>query len=201
VDPRLSRSDADDRPQGRLTLKPLPTRLEGPILIEPTVHRDERGFFAETYRASVLADVGITDDFVQDNHSRSAKGIVRGIHYQPGMAKLVRCSRGAILDVVVDLRRGSPTFGEWESARLDDENLRQLYCPNGFGHAFCVLSEDADVLYRCSAYYDPAAEGGVAYDDPEIGIEWPAGLELVASERDRSAPRLAEVASDLPFSF
>jgi dTDP-4-dehydrorhamnose 3,5-epimerase len=179
----------------------IPTSLDGPTLLEPVVHRDERGFFTETYRQSVLAEAGIHDDFVQDNHSRSTRGIVRGIHYQPGMAKLVRCAQGAILDVVVDLRRGSPTFGEWEGVRLDDENLRQLYCPDGFGHAFCVLSESADVLYRCSAYYDPEAEGGVAYDDPDIGIEWPADLELIASDRDRSAPRLAAAAPDLPFSF
>jgi dTDP-4-dehydrorhamnose 3,5-epimerase len=182
-------------------MKVVPVRLEGPVIIEPVVHRDERGFFMETYRRSVLADAGIHDDFVQDNHSRSARGIVRGIHYQPGMAKLVRCSRGAILDVAVDLRRGSPTFGEWEGVRLDDENLRQFYCPDGFGHAFCVLSESADVIYRCSSYYDPETEGGVAYDDPDIGIEWPADLELVASDRDRSAPRLAEAEPDLPFSF
>jgi dTDP-4-dehydrorhamnose 3,5-epimerase len=182
-------------------VKPIPTRLDGPILLEPVVHRDERGFFTETYRRSVLAEAGIDDDFVQDNHSRSARGIVRGIHYQPGMAKLVRCSRGAILDVVVDLRRGSPTFGEWEAARLDDENLRQFYCPDGFGHGFCVLSETADVLYRCSAYYDPDTEAGVAFDDPEIGIEWPQELELIASERDRSAPSLAVASSELPFSF
>ncbi len=182
-------------------MKALPTRLDGPILLDPVVHRDERGFFTETYRRNVLTEAGIADDFIQDNHSRSAYGIVRGIHYQQGMAKLVRCSRGAILDVVVDLRHGSPTFGEWESARLDDENLRQLYCPDGFGHAFCVLSETADVLYRCSAYYDPELEGGIAFDDPEIGIEWPAAIDLVASDRDRAAPRLAEIEPKLPFDY
>jgi dTDP-4-dehydrorhamnose 3,5-epimerase len=182
-------------------VKTLPTRLDGPILLEPEVHRDERGFFVETYRETALANAGITDDFVQDNHSRSSRGIVRGVHYQPGMAKLVRCARGAIVDVVVDLRRGSPTFGEWESARLDDENLRQLYCPDGFGHAFCVLSDVADVLYRCSDYYDPSTEGGIAFDDPEIGIEWPADLELIVSERDRNAPSLAEAAPALPFAL
>ena len=182
-------------------MKRVPTRLDGPLLLEPTLHRDERGFFAETYRREELAALGVADEFVQDNHSRSVRGIVRGIHYQPGMAKLVRCSRGAILDVVVDLRRGSPTFGEWEAARLDDETLRELYCPDGFGHGFCVLSESADVLYRCTAYYDPQTEGGVAYDDPDIAIDWPADLELIASERDRSAPSLAEVSSELPFAL
>ncbi len=181
-------------------MKSLPTRLEGPILMEPVVHRDERGYFAETYRQSVLSELGIDDDFVQDNHSRSSRGVVRGIHYQPGMAKLVRCARGAIVDVVVDLRRGSPTFGEWEGYRLDDENLRQFYCPDGFGHGFCVLSETADVLYSCSDYYDPTTEGGVAFDDPDIGIEWPGDVELIASERDRAAPRLAAARDSLPFA-
>src|SRR3954470_4951687 len=149
----------------------LETRLEGPVLVRPVVHGDHRGFFHECYRREAYADLGIREEFVQDNHSRSSHGIVRGMTFQvgDGMAKLVRCARGAILDVVVDLRRGSPTFGEWEAARLADENLRQFYCPDGFGHARRVLSETAGVLYRCSAYYDPGAEGGVAFDDPEIG--------------------------------
>jgi dTDP-4-dehydrorhamnose 3,5-epimerase len=117
------------------------------------------------------------------------------------MAKLVRCSAGAILDVVVDLRRGSPTFGQSEAFALDDENLRQLLCPVGFAHGFCVLSELADVVYRCDAYYDPASEGGIAYDDPDLGIAWPEGLELIPSARDAAAPRLREVAEDLPFRY
>jgi dTDP-4-dehydrorhamnose 3,5-epimerase len=171
----------------------LPTKLDGPVLVEPVVHGDERGFFMETYRRNVFEELGVPDEFVQDNHSRSGRGIVRGMHYQPGMAKLVRCARGVILDVVVDIRPGSATFGEWESHELSDANGRQLYVPEMFGHGFCVLSEVADVVYSCSAYYDAEIEGGFAYDDPEIGIEWPADLELVASERDRSAPRLAEL--------
>jgi dTDP-4-dehydrorhamnose 3,5-epimerase len=182
-------------------VKRLPTRIEGPILIEPVVHRDPRGFFHETYRASTYAELGIADEFVQDNHSRSGRGIVRGMHFQLDMAKLVRCSAGAILDVVVDLRRGSPTFGEWEAFTLDDENLHQLYCPIGFAHGFCVLSESADVLYKCSSYYDPSLERGVAYDDPEIGIEWPADIELLPSERDAAAPRLSEIEAELPFVY
>ena len=182
-------------------MKRLPTRLEGPVLIEPVVHRDARGFFQETYRLSSFAELGIEDEWVQDNHSRSARGVVRGIHYQPGMAKLVRCARGAIVDVLVDLRRGSPTFGEWEAFPLDDENAHQLYCPDGFGHSFCVVSEVADVIYMCSAYYDPDAEGGIAYDDRDIGIEWPAGVDLEPSARDASAPSLREAEPSLPFTY
>jgi dTDP-4-dehydrorhamnose 3,5-epimerase len=171
----------------------LETRLDGLRLIEPAVHGDERGFFLETYRASTLRELGITDEFVQDNQSRSAHGVLRGMHFQPGMAKLVRCARGAILDVVVDIRPGSPSFGRWESQQLDDRDHRQLYLPDGFAHGFCVLSQEADVLYSCSAYYDPAREGGFRYDDPEVGIQWPEDLELTVSERDRSAPLLREL--------
>jgi dTDP-4-dehydrorhamnose 3,5-epimerase len=183
-------------------VKRLKTRLDGPILIEPEVHGDARGFFVETYRKSEYAQLGIEQDFVQDNHSRSGRGVVRGIHFQlpPGQAKLVRCARGAILDVAVDLRRGSPTFGGWEGHELTDENLRQLYLPIGFGHGFCVLSEVADVIYKVSGYYDAAIERGIAYDDPEVGVEWPTGIELIVSERDASAPTLSEVAEQLPFS-
>ena len=181
-------------------MEALPTRLEGPILLQPAVHRDQRGFFIESYRASVLADLGVDDVWVQDNHSRSTRGIVRGMHFQPGMAKLVRCARGSIVDVLVDIRRGSPTFGQWEAFELDDEDLRVLYCPDGFGHGFCVTSDIADVAYKCSTYYDPAAESGFAHDDPEVGIEWP-DLDLIASERDSSAPKLGEIEGTLPFSF
>jgi dTDP-4-dehydrorhamnose 3,5-epimerase len=176
------------------------TRLDGPILIEPVVHGDARGFFQETYRKSVFAELGIREDFVQDNHSRSTRGVVRGIHFQlpPGQAKLVRCARGAIFDVVVDLRRGSPTFGQWEAHELSDGNHRQLYVPIGFGHGFCVLSEVADVIYKVSSYYDPDTERGFAYDDPDVAIDWPA-LELLPSGRDRDAPLLREIEEDLPF--
>lgn len=180
----------------------LETRLEGPILIEPTVHGDERGFLHETYRLSAYRELGVTEEFVQDNHSRSSHGIVRGMHFQvgQGMAKLVRCSSGAIRDVLVDIRKGSPTFGQWESFELNDDNLHQLYCPIGFAHGFCVLSERADVLYKCSSYYDPEIERGISFRDPEVGIEWPE-IELVYSERDAAAPLLSQVAADLPFSY
>ena len=184
-------------------MKRLPTRLDGPILVEPVVHGDERGFFHEYYRRNVFAELGIPEEFVQDNHSRSKRGIVRGMHFQvgAGMAKLVRCARGEILDVVVDLRRGSPTYGQWESFQLNDSNLHQVYCPIGFAHGFCVISDVADVMYKCSGYYDEAIERGIAYDDPEVGIEWPAGVDLIPSQRDASAPRLSEIADELPFTY
>ena len=179
----------------------LKTRLDGPVLIEPVVHGDARGSFHETFRADRLADLGITEEWVQDNHSRSARGVLRGMHFQlgPGQAKLVRCARGAVVDVVVDVRRESPTFGKWEAFELDDERHRQLYVPVGFAHGFCVLSESADVLYKCSSYHDPELERAIAYDDPDVGIEWPE-LELTVSERDRAAPRLAEIADEISFA-
>ena len=186
----------------------LDTRLEGPILVQPKVFGDERGFFAETYRREEWAELGISHEFVQDNHSRSRRGVVRGMHFQfrggprdEGQAKPVRCARGAILDVVVDIRRGSPTFGEWEAFELSDLSMRQLLCPVGFAHGFCVLSDVADVVYRCDAYYDPQSEAGIAYDDPDLAIAWPEGLELVPSARDAGAPPLADVADELPFEY
>lgn len=178
----------------------LQTRLQGPILFKPTVHGDKRGFFLETYRRDALREAGISEDFVQHNHSRSKQGIVRGMHFQPGQAKLVRCARGSVLDVVVDLRRGSPTFGEWEGVELDDVGNQQLFVPDGFAHGFCVLSEVADLVYLVSTYYDPSSEAGFRYDDPEVGIDWP-DLELSASERDQKAPPFRELADTLPFSY
>ncbi len=155
-------------------MKRLPTRLSGPVLLEPVVHADARGFFAETYRETALSEAGIGERWVQDNHSRSRRGALRGMHFQPGQAKLVRCARGAIYDVLVDVRPGSETFGEWEAVELDDAALRMLYVPDGFAHGFCVTSDEADVVYKCSSYYDPATERGFAHDDPAVGIEWPA---------------------------
>jgi dTDP-4-dehydrorhamnose 3,5-epimerase len=178
-----------------------PTTLEGVLLIEPAVHGDHRGFFHESYRENAWAEAGVPTTWVQDNHSRSRRGIVRGMHFSlgEGQAKLVRCGRGRILDVVVDLRRQSPTYGQWEGFELDDDTLKQLYIPVGFAHGFCVLSDVADVIYKCSSYYDPAVERGFRFDDPEVGIEWPTDLELDVSERDRTAPLLREIAPDLPF--
>jgi dTDP-4-dehydrorhamnose 3,5-epimerase len=178
----------------------LDTTLNGVILLEPEVHGDARGFMVETYRADTWAELGIGVEFVQHNHSRSAKGTLRGLHFQtePGQAKLVRCPRGKIFDVAVDLRRDSPTFGHWEGHELDDENHRQLFVPAGFGHGFAVLSEEADVTYLLSSTYDPATESGIAWDDPDVGVEWPVADPLL-SERDKRAPRLGEVAERLPF--
>jgi dTDP-4-dehydrorhamnose 3,5-epimerase len=178
----------------------LPTRLDGLVLLAPDVYGDARGFFMETWRADAWLEHGIPTDFVQDNHSRSRRGTLRGIHYQthPGQGKLVRVARGRVFDVVVDLRRGSPTFGQWEAVELDDERGVQLWIPIGFGHGFCVVSETADFVYKCTAYYDPATEAGIRFDDPDVGIEWP-DVELIYSQRDRDAPRLSEVADSLPF--
>ena len=175
--------------------------MDGPVLLEPAVHGDARGFFLESYRANVWAEYGVDDVFVQDNHSRSGRGVVRGMHFSvgSGQAKLVRCARGAILDVVVDLRRESPTYGEWESHELTDSSARQLYVPIGFAHGFCVLSDVADVTYKCSTYYDAAVERGFRFDDPRVGIEWPDDVELIVSRRDVEAPTLAEIADELAF--
>jgi dTDP-4-dehydrorhamnose 3,5-epimerase len=180
----------------------LPTALAGPVLLAPSLHGDERGFFMETFRADAWAAHGVPTQFVQDNHSRSRRGTIRGIHFQthPGQGKLVRVARGSVLVVVVDLRRGSPTFGRWESFDLDDERGHQLYVPVGFGHGFCVTSEVADFVYKCTAYYDAATESGFRFNDPDVGIEWP-DVELLYSERDRTAPRLAEIADSLPFEM
>jgi dTDP-4-dehydrorhamnose 3,5-epimerase len=174
-------------------MRRVDTRLDGPVLIEPVVHGDARGFFQETYRKEVFAELGVREEFLQDNHSRSRLGVLRGMHFQPGQAKLVRCARGSILDVLVDIRPGSESFGEWEAFPLDDETHHQLYVPDGFAHGFCVTSELADVVYKVSTYYDPASESGFRFDDPEVGIEWPAGIELQVSDRDRGAPLLSEL--------
>jgi dTDP-4-dehydrorhamnose 3,5-epimerase len=182
----------------------LDTRLAGPILIAPKIIGDERGFFCETYRRNVYDELGIPHEMLQDNHSRSGHGIVRGMHFQigRGAAKLVRCARGAIFDVVVDVRRGSPTFGEWEGFELTDENMHMLYCPVGFAHGFCVVSDLADVMYKQDNYYADGTERGIAYDDPDVGIAWPLTPEvLIPSERDATAPRLRDVADDLPFVY
>ncbi len=178
----------------------LETKLDGVVLLEPEVHGDSRGFMVETYRRDAWAKQGIDVEFVQHNHSRSSRGTLRGIHFQtePGQAKLVRCPRGRIFDVAVDLRRGSATYGQWEGHELDDEAHRQLFVPAGFGHGFAVLSDVADVAYLCSSVYDPKTESGIAWDDPEVGVEWPVEGPLL-SERDKVAPSLAEVAETLPF--
>jgi dTDP-4-dehydrorhamnose 3,5-epimerase len=178
----------------------LETRIDGLVLVQPRVISDDRGFFFETFRRDEFVDLGVTPEFVQDNHSRSARGTVRALHFQlsPGQAKLIRVARGAIYDVAVDLRRGSPTYGSYEAFELSDENAHQIFIPVGFAHGFCVTSDVADVSYKVSSYYDPATERGIAFDDPDIGIPWPAQQPLV-SERDRTNPRLSEIAPDLPW--
>jgi dTDP-4-dehydrorhamnose 3,5-epimerase len=178
----------------------LETKLDGVVLLEPEVHGDARGFMVETFRSDTWAELGIDVELVQHNHSRSSKGTLRGLHFQtaPGQAKLVRCPRGKIFDVAVDLRRDSPTFGQWEGYELDDETHRQLFVPVGFGHGFAVLSEEADVTYLLSSTYHPATESGIAWNDPDVGVEWPVEDPLL-SQRDEQAPRLTEVADSLPF--
>jgi dTDP-4-dehydrorhamnose 3,5-epimerase len=184
-------------------MRRLPTRLDGPILLEPTVHGDHRGFFVETYRREVYGELGIPEELVQHNQSRSGRRVVRGMHMQigEGLGKLVRVARGRILDVVVDVRDESPTFGEWEAFELDDEGHHQLWCPVGFAHGFCVLSDVADVVYAQSGYHAPDLERGFTYADPDVAIAWPADVELIPSERDANAPRLAEIAAELDFRY
>lgn len=178
----------------------IETKLDGLVLVEPDVHGDERGFFVETFSAGAWKDMGVDAEFLQHNHSRSGKGTLRGLHFQtaPGQAKLVRCPRGAIFDAAVDLRRDSPTYGQWEGYVLDDEKHRQLFVPVGFAHGFAVLSGLADVTYLVSSLYDPATEAGIRWNDPEVGVEWPVDEPLL-SQRDIDAPLLGEVADDLPF--
>jgi dTDP-4-dehydrorhamnose 3,5-epimerase len=181
-------------------MKGLPTKLDGVVLVEPVVHGDERGFMVESFSRDAWRELGVDTDFVQQNHSRSRQGTLRGIHFQtePGQAKLVRCARGEILDVAVDLRRGSPTYGQWEAHVLDDVKHRQLFVPVGFGHGFAVLSDEADVCYQVSSYYDPATEAGIAWDDPDVAVDWQVAEPLL-SGRDKQAPYLREVADSLPF--
>ena len=180
--------------------KRLETKLDGVVLLEPRVFGDERGFFVETFSRDAWAEHGVEAEFVQHNHSRSGRGILRGLHFQtePGQAKLLRCARGAIFDVAVDLRRDSPTFRRWEGYELDDVRHRQLFVPVGFAHGFCVLSDEADVAYKLSSLYDPATEAGIAWDDPDVAVDWPLADPRL-SDRDRKAPRLSEVADELPW--
>ena len=180
--------------------KRLETGLEGLALIEPDVFGDERGFFVETFSQDAWRELGVEADFVQHNHSRSSAGTLRGLHFQtsPGQAKLLRCPRGKIFDVAVDLRSDSPTYGKWEGYVLDDENHHQLYVPVGFAHGFCVLSEVADVTYLVSSLYDPETEAGIRWNDPEVGVEWPVETPLL-SQRDIDAPLLRDLADSLPW--
>lgn len=176
-----------------------PTRLSGPMLIEPRVFADARGYFFESFRRDPYRAAGIDAEFVQDNHSRSTRGTIRALHFQadPGQPKLVRVARGRAWVVALDIRRSSPTFGEWESFELDDERNLQLYVPIGFAHGFCAVSEVMDLVYKVGSYYDAATERGIAWDDPDLAIPWPAD-EPVVSERDRHHPVLAQIGEELP---
>jgi dTDP-4-dehydrorhamnose 3,5-epimerase len=180
-------------------MKVSETSLPGVLLVEPVVHGDERGFFLETYHRQRYGAAGIDLEFVQDNHSRSRRGTLRGLHAQVEreQGKLLRCVEGEIFDVAVDARRGSPRFGQWVGEVLSAANFRQLWIPPGFLHGFCVLSETAQVEYKCTDLYVPSDEISVAWDDPEIGIDWPIEDPLL-SERDRAAGTLAEMRERLP---
>src|SRR5580704_10944682 len=167
--------------------------LENMAVIVPEVFQDSRGFFMETYRADQFRELGLPTDFVQDNHSRSAKGVVRGLHFQwePAMGKLMRVTSGSAFLAAVDIRKGSPTAGEWVGLEVSAENRRQVWAPAGFARGFCVLSETAEIQYKCTGIYSNKAESGIRWDDPAIGIEWPL-KEVTVSDKDRKAQTLAQ---------
>ena len=176
-------------------MKAIPTAIAGPLILEPKVFGDARGFFMESYNARVFHEAtGLDVNFVQDNHSRSARGVLRGLHYQVEQAqgKLVRVTRGSVFDVAVDLRRASPTFGQWAGVELSEDNHRQLWIPPGYAHGFCVLSEVADFQYKCTDFYFPADEGGLLWNDPDVGIPWPI-TEPQLSAKDANNPRLRDL--------
>ncbi len=171
--------------------------LQGLALLVPSVFEDSRGFFAESYnRERFRAVTGVDTEFVQDNHSRSIRGVLRGLHYQLSpreQGKLVRVVRGAVLDVAVDIRRSSPTFGEWFSVELTEDNHKQLWVPPGFAHGFLTMSESADLVYKVTEYYSPEHDRGIRWDDPEIGIDWPdVGIDPIVSQKDADAPFLRD---------
>ena len=170
------------------------TKLEGVLLVTPQVFGDDRGFFMETYNQQKALEAGLPGEFVQDNHSKSVHGVLRGLHYQcpQWQGKLVRVVQGEVYDVAVDIRAGSPTFGEWIGIYLNDENKQQLYVPEGFAHGFCVTSDTAEVVYKCTALYAPEQEGSLLWNDPEIGIEWPLSKPSL-SAKDAAGQRLREL--------
>ncbi|MDI4658560.1 dTDP-4-dehydrorhamnose 3,5-epimerase [Xanthobacter autotrophicus] len=184
-------------------MKIEPYVLQGLFLIEPRRFGDNRGFFAETWSRRILKDAGIDIDFVQDNHSLSRQtGTVRGLHFQSPpheQAKLVRCGRGRLFDVAVDLRRGSPTYGRWAGVELSAENGRQLLVPSGFGHGFVTREPDTEIVYKCSDYYAPECDGGIRWNDPDIGVHWGLSEAAGISDKDTRAPLLADF--DTPFTW
>ena len=173
------------------------------ILIKPTRHKDERGFFSETYSRRRYKELGIDVEFLQDNHSFSWEpGTLRGLHFQAppnAQGKLVRCGKGAIFDVAVDIRKGSPTFGHWRGYELNEENGHQLYVPVGFAHGFLTLKPESEIVYKCTDYYAPKAEGSIRWDDPSIGIKWPLSENIILNERDAIAPLLKDF--ETPFNL
>lgn len=170
------------------------TKLEGVLLVTPKVFGDDRGFFMETYNQQVAAELGLPSQFVQDNHSKSSYGVLRGLHYQSPQwqGKLVRTVQGEIYDVAVDIRDGSPTYGEWVGVYLNDENKQQLYVPEGFAHGFCVTSDTAEVVYKCTSLYAPEQEGSLLWNDPDIGIDWPIASPNL-STKDEQGLRLIDL--------
>jgi len=175
----------------------IETALPGVVILKPKIFGDPRGFFAETYHQQKFADLGITAAFVQDNHSRSSRGTLRGLHYQlrRPQAKLCRVVEGAVFDVAIDIRRGSATFGKWVGVTLSADEMNQIFIPAGFAHGFVVLSESAQFLYKCSDFYDPASEGGVAWNDPDLNIRWPL-TEPLLSEKDSRYSALKDIPPD-----
>ena len=177
------------------------TKIEGLVIIEPSVFGDERGFFMETYSKKVFAENGINVEFVQDNHSQSTRGVLRGLHFQkPPFAqdKLVRCTRGEVLDIAVDIRKNSPTFGQFESVLLSEENKKMVFIPQGFAHGFLVLSDIAEFQYKCSNFYNKESEGGILWNDREISIDWPI-MDYILSDKDKLWSSLAEIKNNTVF--
>lgn len=175
------------------------TSIQGVYIIEPTVFGDSRGYFMETYQANEFKEAGLDYDFVQDNQSKSKKGVLRGLHFQytKPQGKLVRVIKGEVFDVAVDLRKGSETYGKWEGVILSEENKKQFFIPEGFAHGFLVLSDEAEFTYKCTDFYDGDDEGGIIWNDPEIGIDWPIeGLEILLSEKDKEWKTMSETETD-----
>lgn len=175
------------------------TKIEDVILIEPHIFGDARGFFMEAYKKSDFMSAGITENYIQDNHSKSTKGVLRGLHYQlnpQAQAKIVRCPRGKIFDVAVDIRKNSKTFGKWVGYELSEENKNMLYIPAGFAHGFVVLSQEAELMYKVSTEYSPVLDRGVRWDDPDINIHWGINFEPLVSEKDSKQPFLKDIKSE-----
>ena len=183
--------------------KRIDTSIDGVCIVEPTVFGDNRGYFMETYSKADFAEIGLDYDFVQDNQSKSKKGVLRGLHFQRkhSQGKLVRVTEGEVFDVAVDLRKGSKTFGQWEGVRLSAENKKQFYIPEGFAHGFLVLSDEAVFTYKCTDFYAPEYDCGVMWNDPDIGIEWPLeGIDnIILSEKDKKHKNLKDL--DIPFEY